>query len=304
MAAKDVEGLLEQGFGHLDKSDYKKAIRVFNKVIKEDPKNSLGYFGKAEASMGDTKLSLMDLSKLYRQAVELEPDNDLFLSSYADFCLSNGLLDKGAELFEKVAELIPENASTIYIDLAYGYSNYGLLFLSRQFKKAPEDIYLEAFGFLLKGLCLDENRAKDMLELLEKMEAESGDGLLEFPSKNVLYEKENEQKKENPELSEIEKRFGGGKDPLVLLDIGQQFFYSSLPLTGEELYLRAIDLDEEMGFEIYNDLASLLYTSGRDLFQRGEIENDIGDEFTAKSLYYSIRAMGLTMAKLKEILSK
>ena len=304
MAAKDVEGLLEQGFGHLDKSEYKKATRVFDKVIKQDPKNSLGYFGKAEASMGVTKLSLMDLSKLYRQAVELEPENDLFLSSYADFCLSNGLLDKGAELFEKVAELIPENASTIYIDLAYGYSNYGLLYLSRQFNKGPEDIYREAFAFLLKGLDLDENRAKDMLEILEKMEAESGDGLPEFPSKNVLYEKENVQKKENPELSDIEKRFGGSKDPLVLLDVGQEFFYSSLPLTGEGFYLKAIVLDEEMGFEIYNDLASLLYTSGRDLVQRGEIDNDVGEEFTAKSLYYSIRAMGLNTAKLNEIFSK
>ena len=304
MAAKDVDALLEQGFAHLDEGEYKKAIRVFNKVIKQEPKNSLGFFGKAEASMGDTKLSLMDVSKLYRQAVELEPENDLFLSSYADFCLSNGLLDKGVELYEKVADLLPENAPTIYIDLAYGYSNYGLLFLGRQFNKEENDIYREAFAFLRKGLGLDENGAGDILDKLGKMEARTGEGLLELPSEGALSEKENVLKKENPEIMEMEKKFGAAKDPLVLLDVGQQFFYSSLPLTGEEFYLKAIGLEEEMGFEIYNDLASLFFTSGRELSERGEIDNSTAEEFTVKSLYYSIRAMGLNTAKLRNILSK
>ena len=302
MAAKDIDSIIEEGFNSIEDGKYKKAIKTFDKAIKEAPDNPLGYFGKAEASVGDTKLSLMDLSKLYRKATELEPRNDQYLSAYADFCLANGLLDKGAELYEMVAELVPENAPAIYIDLAYGYYNYGMLFLERQPGKKKEDIYRQSFAYLRKGLGLGDEKAMDYLDKLVKFEESEKDTMLELSFGEKLAESERKIIKENPQLAELDAMCSKSEDPLTLLEFGQEFFFAGLPLTGEKYYLEAVGMDEEMGFEIYNDLASLLYMAGGELAESGDIAGDETDEITAKSLYYSIRAMKLSAGKLREIL--
>ncbi|MDP7266127.1 MAG: hypothetical protein QGH39_11285 [Candidatus Thermoplasmatota archaeon] len=302
MVAKDIESLIEEGFTNVEDGKYKKAIKTFDKVIKQAPNNPLGYFGKAEASVGDTRLSLMDLSKLYRKATELEPQNDQYLSAYADFCLTNGLLDKGAELYEKVAELVPESSPAIYIDLAYGYYNYGMLFLQRQPGKEKEDIYRESFAYLKKGLGLGEGEAMAHLEKLVKFEENDKDGMLELSFGEKLFENEMKAIENNPQLGKLNAMCSNSKDPLTLLEFGQEFFFAGLPLTGEKYYLEAVGMDEEMGFEIYNDLASLLYMAGGEMVERGDIAEDETDEITAKSLYYSIRSMKLSASKLREMM--
>ncbi len=302
MAAKDTDSLIEEGFNSIENGKYKKAIKTFDKVIKQSPNDPLGYFGKAEASVGDTRLSLMDLSKLYRKATELEPLNDQYLSAYADFCLSNGLLDKGAQLYEKVAELVPENAPAVYIDLAYGYCNYGMLFLERQPGKEKEDIYRESFGYLKKGLGLGEEEVTTYLDKLVKYEESGTDGLLELSFGEKLAESERKAIKEDSQLEELDVMCSNSQDPLTLLEFGQEFFFAGLPLTGEKYYLEAAGMDEEMGFEIYNDLASLLYMAGGEMSERGVIAGDESDEIKAKSLYYSIRAMKLSVGKIRGIL--
>jgi len=302
MAAKDIDSLIEEGFTGREDGKYKKAIRTFAKVIKQAPNNPLGYFGKAEASVGDTRLSLMDLSKLYRKATELEPKNDQYLSAYADFCLTNGLLDKGAELYEKVAALVPENAPAIYIDLAYGYYNNGMLFLERQPGKEKEDIYRESFAYLKKGLGIEEGEAMAYLDKLVKFEESEKDGMLDLSFGEKLSGTEKNAIGENPQLGELDAMCSNSKDPFTLLEFGQEFFFAGLPLTGEKYYLEAVGMDEEMGFEIYNDLASLLYMAGGELAERGAIAGDEINEITTRSLYYSIRAMKLSAAKMKEML--
>jgi len=304
MAAKDVDALIEQGFSQLEEGEYKKASRVFDKVMKQAPGNPYGYFGKAEASVGDTRLSLMDVSQLYRKVMELEPENDHFLSTYADFCLSYGLMDKGAELYGKVAAMIPENAPAIYIDLAYSYASYGILFLTRLPNKDQDDVYREAFDFLRRGFDMDEAAAMDRLEKLIELESGIAEGLLELPWEKGIREREMGHINNTPDLADLEKKYGSSNDPLTLIEVGQQFFYSGLSLTGESYYLRAIELDEEMGRDVYNDLASLLYMTAKDLFERGNIDRTFMDGMALKSMYYSIRAMGKSASGLKEILEK
>ena len=59
MATKD--NLLETGRNHLSKGEFNKAIKTFDKAIKADPNDSEAYFGKAEASVGVPKVSIIDL---------------------------------------------------------------------------------------------------------------------------------------------------------------------------------------------------------------------------------------------------
>lgn len=303
MGTTDAEKLLDDGFSQMDEGDYKKAIKTFDRAIKAAPENPVGYFGKAEASLGDNRLSLMDVSKLYRKVLELDGENDLFLTSYADFCLSNGLLEKGVEMYEKVAELIPENASTIYIDLAYYYTNYGLLFLTRQFGKEKEDIYRDAWGYLEKGYGLTNESGMEQLIALAEWETKmEGEGM-RFPWEEELEGNEKGRMEGMTDLRELLDRYGTSSDPLTLLELGQQCFYSGQVICGEQCYLRAIEADEEMGREVYNDLSSLLYSTSRDLLSDEIIGEDIARGLATKALYYSIRAMGMNPEGMRDLLA-
>ena len=161
----DVNKLIIQGKDLLMDGEFEKAARVFNKVIKGAPDNAVGYFGKAEASIGVTKFSIVEVAQLYKKAIELDSDNALYLKSYGDFCLDNGLLNQAEEAYDGAIKLDPEGARYYYSDLAIGYYNSGMLFPERQLNMTEDDIARKALKYSLKALDMDENRA---LELLSK----------------------------------------------------------------------------------------------------------------------------------------
>lgn len=303
MAIKDAEKFIDQGFSQLDKGEYKKAMRTFGKAIKADPKNPAGYYGKAEASLGDNSLSLMDVSKLYRTVIELDGENEVYMTSYADFCLSNGLLEKGAELYEQVARLTPENTSTVYIDLGYYYTVYGLLFLTRQFGKTKKDIYKDAWGYIKKGFDLSDEEGEGELNDLAGME-EGDERDVRFPWEVQLEKEELARMEATKDFFKVFKTHNNSSDPMTLLELGQDCFYSGLPLHGEKCYLRAIEADEEMGRDIFNDLSSLMHTAGKNLLADEIIIPEIEKGLSKKAIYYSIRSLGMGAGTLREAVGK
>lgn len=159
----DVNKLIIQGKDLLMDGEFEKAARVFNKVIKGAPDNAVGYFGKAEASIGVTKFSIVEVAQLYKKAIELDSDNALYLKSYGDFCLDNGLLNQAEEAYDGAIKLDPEGARYYYSDLAIGYYNSGMLFPERQLNMTEDDIARKALKYSLKALDMDENRAIQLL---------------------------------------------------------------------------------------------------------------------------------------------
>ncbi|MEE9150372.1 MAG: tetratricopeptide repeat protein [Thermoplasmata archaeon] len=159
----DVDKIIIQAKDLLNNGEFEKAARVFGKVIKAAPDNSTGYFGKAEASIGVSKFSIVEVAQLYKKAIELEPGNPFYYKSYGDFCLDNGLLTQAEEAYNNAIRLDPEAARFYYSDLAVGYYNSGVLFPERQLNMTEEDIARKALKYSLKALNMDEKRAIDIL---------------------------------------------------------------------------------------------------------------------------------------------
>ncbi|UCE74915.1 MAG: tetratricopeptide repeat protein [Methanomassiliicoccales archaeon] len=160
---KEVDKLIMQAKELLNNGEFEKAAKTFDRVIKAAPDNSVGYFGKAEASIGVSKFSMVEVAQLYKKAIELEPDNPFYYKSYGDFCLDNGLLSQAEEAYNSAIKLDPEGARFYYSDLAIGYYNSGLLFPERQLNLTEEDIARKALHYSLKALDMDEKRAIDIL---------------------------------------------------------------------------------------------------------------------------------------------
>lgn len=159
----EVDKLVIKAKELLNDGEFQKAAKMFDKVIKTAPDNSIGYFGKAEASIGVTKFSMVEVAQLYKKAIELEPDNPFYYKSYGDFCLDNGLLTQAEEAYQNAIKLDPEGARFYYSDLAIGYYNSGKLFPERQLNLTEDDIAKKALQYSLKALDMDEKRALDIL---------------------------------------------------------------------------------------------------------------------------------------------
>jgi Tfp pilus assembly protein PilF len=159
----DVDKMINQAKNQLGNGEFAKAAKTFEKVIKAAPDNSVGYFGKAEASVGVPKFSIVEVAQLYKKAIELEPDNPFYHKSYGDFCLDNGLLQQAEEAYESAVKLDPDGARFYYSDLAMGYYNSGMMFPERQLNMTEDDIARKALQYSLKALDMSEQKALDIL---------------------------------------------------------------------------------------------------------------------------------------------
>jgi tetratricopeptide (TPR) repeat protein len=159
----DVDKTIIKAKELLNDGEFQKAAKMFDKVIKAVPSHAVGYFGKAEASIGVPKFSIVEVAQLYKKAIELDPDNAFYHKSYGDFCLDNGLLTQAEEAYNTAIKLDPEGARYYYSDLAIGYYNSGMLFPERQLNMTEDDIARKALKYSLKALDMDEKRALDIL---------------------------------------------------------------------------------------------------------------------------------------------
>ncbi len=160
---EEVDKLIMQAKDLLNDGDFERAVKKFDKVIKVAPDNAVGYFGKAEASIGVSKFSIAEVAQTYQKAIELEPDNPFYRKSYGDFCLDNGLLAQAEDAYLNAVRLDPDGAPYYYSDLAVGYYNSGMLFPERQLNMTEEDISRKALLYSLKALNMDEKRAVELL---------------------------------------------------------------------------------------------------------------------------------------------
>ena len=144
--------------------DFDAAVSKFNKVLKADPNNAEAYFGKAEASVGVPKMSPEEVMALYKKAVDLDPKNPIYHSSYAAYLLEIGRFNEAEAAYVKAAELDPDNAR-------YYYSEFGVEYILRapvvmeKFldDKTKEMIMKKGLKYLLKAAGITEEDAKRLL---------------------------------------------------------------------------------------------------------------------------------------------
>jgi tetratricopeptide (TPR) repeat protein len=144
--------------------DFDSAVSKYNKVLKADPKCADAYFGKAEASVGVPKMSPEEVIALYKKAVELDPKNPIYQSSYAAYLIEIGRFNDAEAAYMKAAELDPDNAR-------YYFSEFGVEYIIRapvvmeKFldDKTKEMILKKGLKYLLKAAGLTEEDAKRLL---------------------------------------------------------------------------------------------------------------------------------------------
>ena len=145
--------------------DFERAYSRFNKVVKADPKNAEAHFGRAESAMGVPKVSAEDIQESYKKAVELDPKNPIYQSSYASYLVEAGRFNEAEAAYNKAAELDPDNAR-------YYYSEFGMEYVLRapvvmeKFldEKTKDMIMVKGLKYLLKAVGMTEDDAKRLLQ--------------------------------------------------------------------------------------------------------------------------------------------
>ena len=282
----ETQELLQTARELLDKGDLKKAFSTFDKVVKADPQNADGHFGKAEAALGLPKYSIIDIAQFYRDAIKNDPENGYYYLTYGDFCLTNGLLKQAEENYVKAVELDPDNSVFYYNDLGYGYYNYGIMFLDRQLDMSHDDVIRNALRYLLKAYGLDEKLG---LAYLEELSSTDSRTLVEPIRKKK--EDELQKLKALDDSKEYEKQTTSEPDnPYNYLTYGQFCFTNGLLNPGEANFLKAIKIDPQNRFAYYNDLAANYFLCGIENY-----EKDLKDVITKNSLRYALRSIELSL---------
>jgi tetratricopeptide (TPR) repeat protein len=294
----DSEKLINDGRKLLEKGEYKKAMKKFNDVLKEEPEHAEAHFGKAEASLGLPKVTLVEIAQSYRNAIKYDDENIFYLTSYGEFCLSNGLLKQAEENYLKAIELDPDGSSLYYSDLALGYFKNGNLFLDRQLEMSEAEVTKNSLGYIFKALEIDDDQAKKLLsDILEHSEWTD-----DKPNEDGINSEKNELNNV-PEYKEIESEIGQDDgNPFGYLTLGQVCFDNNLVFTGEFQFLKAIEIAEEEGTDFYSDLAISYYLSGKRLLEAKKLDGLNKDQLLKNSFKYFLKSLNLHPQRALEAL--
>jgi len=168
--ADDLEKKLSAGMKAMDEGDFKKAYSLFKKLCAENPENADCWYYKAECGnfatgMFGAKISDEDTMDSYKKAIELDPENVDYYSSYGSFCISIGKFEEAEGAYSEAAEMDESNASRYLAEFAVDYYNAALArygeIMDDPAARAP--YAKKALQFLLRALELDPEEAKKLL---------------------------------------------------------------------------------------------------------------------------------------------
>jgi len=160
----DIQKDLMDAQDAMANGEFEQAVSKYNKILKADPNCADAYFGKAEASVGVPKLTPEEVMALYKKAVDLDPKNPIYHSSYAAYLLEIGRFNEAEAAYLKAAEADPENAR-------YYFSEFGMEYILRapvvmeKFldDKTKDMIVKKGLKYLLKAAGVTEEEAKRLL---------------------------------------------------------------------------------------------------------------------------------------------
>src|SRR5512137_258575 len=160
----DVEKDLMDAQDAMASGDFDGAVSKYNKVLKADPKCADAYFGKAEASVGVPKMSPEEVIALYKKAVELDPKNPIFQSSYAAYLIEIGRFNDAEIAYLKAAELDPDNARYYYSEFGVEYIQKAPVVMEKFLDDKTKDMIVKkGLKYLLKAAGVSEEDAKRLL---------------------------------------------------------------------------------------------------------------------------------------------
>lgn len=154
----DAQELLAAG-------EFEKSVAKYNKIIKADPKCAEAYFGKAEASVGVPKLTPEDVMDMYKKAVELDPKNPIYQSSYGAYLVEIGRFNEAEVAYVKAAELDPDNARYYYSEFGVEYTLRAPVVMEKFLDDNTRDMIMKkGLKYLLKAAGMSEDDAKRLIK--------------------------------------------------------------------------------------------------------------------------------------------
>jgi tetratricopeptide (TPR) repeat protein len=145
--------------------EFEKAVAKYNKVIKADPKCAEAHFGKAEASVGVPKLSPEEVMESYKKAVELDPKNPIYQSSYGAYLVEIGRFNEAEAAYLKAAELDPDNARYYFSEFGVEYTLRAPVVMEKFLDDNTRDMIMKkGLKYLLKAAGMTEDDAKRLMK--------------------------------------------------------------------------------------------------------------------------------------------
>ncbi len=166
----DLDKMIKDGHKEMEKGDFKKAYSKFKKAAEEFPESAEVWFLKAEtgnmaSGMFGAKISDDDIVDAYKMAIQLEPENFVYYSSYGAFCISVGKYDEAEGAYKEAAELDEPNAARYLSEFAVDFyhsviARYGEIMDD---PKAREPYAKKALSYMLLALEIDPEEAKKLI---------------------------------------------------------------------------------------------------------------------------------------------
>jgi tetratricopeptide (TPR) repeat protein len=162
MASAEEE--IAAGEQALSTLDYDAAFKHFDKACKEDPKNSVAFFGKAESALGVPKVEAEEILGLYKKAIELDSENPGYHDALASFCVDLGRFNEAEEHYNKAAVLDEDNAPFYWSEFAINYARKAPVAMQQFLDDKTRDmIRAKALTYALKALDIGKDDAKRVL---------------------------------------------------------------------------------------------------------------------------------------------
>ncbi|HYS71316.1 MAG: hypothetical protein E6K10_00045 [Methanobacteriota archaeon] len=162
MAGADAE--IQAGEQALSALDYPEAFKHFDKAAKEDPKNPVAWFGKAESALGLPQMEPDDILACYKKAVEIEPEHPQFLEALASFSMDIGRFNEAEQYYNKAAECDKENAGYYWSEFAVNYKAKAPVVMEQFLDDKTKDLIAQkALLYALKAIGLTSDEAKRLL---------------------------------------------------------------------------------------------------------------------------------------------
>lgn len=160
----------QRGLFYLALGNNEAAARDFEKCIELRPAEASGYFNRARAKSGQSKL--IDALRDFDKAVELDPSNPRYYWERGMFHYNTSNLESALRDFKKTLEIGVSNASACYMlgMVHFGMENYAEAeaSLKKCLQMKPDDEMLKSLYHKLGLAQMKLERYKDAVESLEK----------------------------------------------------------------------------------------------------------------------------------------